>query len=35
MKATSKITVEVPVELREKAQQASGMIIAETICTGP
>jgi hypothetical protein len=35
MKVTSKITVEVPVELWEKAQQASGMMITETICTGP
>jgi hypothetical protein len=34
MEVASKITVEVPVDLLEKAQQATGAGIAETVRTG-
>jgi hypothetical protein len=34
MKTARKITVEVPQELLEKAQRASGTGITQTVCTG-
>jgi hypothetical protein len=34
MKATRRITVEIPAELLSKAQQASGMGVTQTVRTG-